>query len=108
MATISTTMTKKSWQDVAKTAQEHRDTSISRIEPAVPEPPSDLPLDVTQIPRQSLTSEELKITEMSTKLLSDCVSQDKLRCTTIIKAFLRRAGLAQRLVCESTYCSQKA
>lgn len=46
-----------------KQAQDHRDASIAALEPPLPEPPAELPLDVTQIPKRILTAQEISITE---------------------------------------------
>ena len=91
-------MSKPSWQDVAKTAQKHREKSISKVEPAIPEVPSDLPRDVTGLPKDLLTKEEVEITETTTEGLVTALAIGKLTSAIVTKAFLRRAGLAQRLV----------
>lgn len=88
----------KSWQQIAKTAQDLRDASINRIHPPVPDVPSDLPTNVTDIPRQLLTTDEILTTERSTEDLVSLLASGKLTSTAVVKAFLRRAGIAQRLV----------
>lgn len=87
----------KSWQQIAKTAQGLRDESISRIQPPVPDVPSDLPANVTDVPKQLLTKDEVRITETSTEDLVSLLASGKLTSTVVVKAFLRRAGIAQRL-----------
>ena len=86
------------WQDVAYTAQQHRDSSIGRVEPAVPNVPQYLPRDVTPIPKELLSNEEIEITETFTEDLLKSLASGQLTSTSITKAFLRRAGLAQKLV----------
>ncbi|KAI9743625.1 MAG: hypothetical protein M1818_002941 [Claussenomyces sp. TS43310] len=98
MATPSVTIASGStWQEVAADRQQYRDETIAAIEPAVPAIPSDMPLNVSRLPRQLLTSEETKITEMLVEDLAPALAEKRLSATTVVKAFLRRAGLAQRL-----------
>ena len=61
------TLEKPKWQDVARTAQEYRDASITRVEPAVPHVPVELPRDVTAIPGELLDKAELDITQAFTR-----------------------------------------
>jgi len=96
--TSTATMSKPSWQDIAKEAQDHRDASISRVEPAVPLVPKDLPLDRTDVPKYLLTTEEVTVTQTAPEDLVDSLASGKLTSTVVTKAFLRRAGLAQALV----------
>ena len=91
-------MSKSSWQEVAKQAQEYRDASISRIEPGLPGVPKDLPLDCTEIPKYLLSTEEVTITQTAPEDLISSLASGRLTSTTVTKAFLRRAGLAQALV----------
>ena len=91
-------MSKPSWEDVAKKAQEHRDASIKLVKPAVPDVPSDLPLNVTEIPKSLLTTEEVTITETAAEDLIFSLASGKLSSTTVTNAFLRRAAIAQQLV----------
>lgn len=91
-------MNKPAWQDIAKEAQAYRDASIKRVEPAIPEAPKDLPLDRTNIPNYLLSSEEVIITQTAPEDLVKSLATGKYTSTTVLKAFLRRAGLAQALV----------
>ena len=88
----------KNWKEVAKTAQELRDKSLAALEPPLPEVPTELPLNVTHLPRQLLTKEEVAITESLTEDLVASLASGKLKSLDVTKAFLRRAGLAQKLV----------
>lgn len=97
-------MTGKSWQEVAKEAQEYRDASISRVEPAVPAVPKDLPLDRSEVPKYLLSTEEVVITETPPENLVTSLAAGKLTSTAVIRAFLRRAGLAQALVRPPSSC----
>lgn len=98
MAPISAVANKPSWQEVAKAAQDYRDASIARVEPAVPDVPKELPLDVSRIPQELLSRQEVEITQSLAEDLITSIGSGQLSSTTVTKAFLRRAGLAQRLV----------
>jgi amidase len=91
-------MSKRHWQDIAKEAQDYRDASINRVVPAVPEVPKDLPLDRTEIPKYLLSTEEVLLTQTAPEDLVKSLASGKITSTAVIKAFLRRAGVAQALV----------
>lgn len=93
-------MAKAPWQEIAKEAQSLRDTSIKQIQPPVPDVPSpaELPLNVTSIPRQLLSEAELKITESPPEKLLRLLASGELSSVDVTTAFLRRAGIAQKLV----------
>lgn len=96
------------WQETAKQMQDHRDATIAAIEPPLPELPADLPLNVTGIPRTVLTARELELTESPAEDLVTVLAAGFVTSTEITKAFLRRAALAQKLVCcGSTNCSER-
>ena len=94
-------MTGKTWQEVAKEAQEYRDASIKLVEPAIPAVPKELPLDRSDVPKYFLSTEEVIITQTSAEELVASLATGKLTSTTVTTAFLRRAGLAQALVSSS-------
>lgn len=91
--------TTKTWQEIAAEARSHRDTTIADplIQPPIPHVPTELPLDVTQIPKALLTPDEIRITELLPEQLLPLLASGTLSSTTVTKAFLRRAGLAHRL-----------
>ncbi|KAL9583068.1 MAG: hypothetical protein Q9212_002927 [Teloschistes hypoglaucus] len=91
-------MPNRSWQETAKIAQDLRDTSISRVEPPIPDVTSTLPRDVKDIPKQLLTTEEVLITETLAEDLLPALASGKLTSIAVTNAFLRRAGLAQKLI----------
>ena len=99
MEHASPTTSQPSWQDIAKEAQEYRDASIHRVKPPVPTVPKELPLDRTDIPKYLLPTEEVIITQTSPEDLVQSLATGKLTCTAVTTAFLRRAGIAQALVC---------
>jgi hypothetical protein len=87
------------WQEVAADAQRYRDTTIARVEPAIPDVPSELPLNVSGLPAQLLSPKENEITTLTTEQLIPKLAAGELSAVEVSKAFLRRAGLAQKLVC---------
>ena len=91
-------MARKSWQEIAQIAQEVRDKSIAQVQPPVPEVPEDLPLNVTSIPKQLLTAREIEITETAPEVLVQKLASGDWTCVEVTNSFLRRAGLAQKLV----------
>ncbi|KAI9754384.1 MAG: hypothetical protein M4579_004722 [Chaenotheca gracillima] len=93
-------MSGPTWQDIAEAACKHRDDTIAQITPPVPElpPAAELPLDVTGLPRQLLTAQEDAITKAGVEDLVFAMAEGRLSATEVTGAFLRRAGLAQKLV----------
>ncbi|KAL1303863.1 hypothetical protein AAFC00_000319 [Neodothiora populina] len=89
--------TQTSWEDVAAAAQKHRDSTIAAVKPPVPDVPSDLPLNVTKLPATLLSSEEVSITESPPEVLVASLCRGTLSAVAVANAFLRRAGLAQKL-----------
>ncbi|OTB01086.1 hypothetical protein M426DRAFT_323737 [Hypoxylon sp. CI-4A] len=87
-----------SWQDVAADRQRHREETIAEVSPPVPEVrPEDIPLNTTDIPKKLLTAEEIQITSANVEDLVMKIASGEWTSTAVTKAFLRRAGLAQRL-----------
>ena len=99
-----TAVATRSWQDVAKEAQEYRDATIVRVKPEIPKPQTSLPPDVTKLPQELLTAEEISITESLAEDLVESLASGKFSSTIVVNAFLRRAGLSQGLV-SSIYTS---
>lgn len=97
MATI-TTSAGYTWQQVAEDRQKHRDATIAAVAPSVPAVPKELPLNVTSIPKELLTSDEIEITEMKVEDLVPALAEGKLSAVDVTNAFLRRAAVAQALV----------
>ncbi|KAI0889517.1 amidase [Annulohypoxylon maeteangense] len=86
------------WQDVAADRQRYRDATIAEVHPPVPELKSeDIPLNTTGIPKKLLTEEEIKITGTNVEELVEKITSGEWTSTAVTKAFLRRAGLAQKL-----------
>lgn len=96
---MSTSKATRNWKIIAKEAQTHRDQSIRRVdEDIVSRQDDELPLDVTGIPQQVLTLSEIEITQLSPEDLVQKLSAGTVPCVVVVKAFLRRAALAQSLV----------
>ena len=95
---MPTTSQSRGWEETANTMQRHRAETIAAVEPPVPEPPTALPLNVTDIPRKLLPDEVVTITESPTEELLTELAIGELTSAQVTKAFLQRAGLASRLV----------
>ncbi|KAK5123284.1 hypothetical protein LTR85_002714 [Meristemomyces frigidus] len=98
-----------SWEDTATMMQKHREETYAAVEPAIPEPPKELPLNVTGVPKQLLSENVISITESPPQTLIESLASGKLTSTDVIKAFLQRAGLAGKLVnCITELLPQRA
>jgi len=86
------------WQETSQLMRDYRDESIAVVQPTVPDVPSELPLNVTSLPKKLLTGLEIKITETTPEELLIALSSGTHSSTEVTSAFLRRAGLAQKLV----------
>jgi len=98
MAATVTIASGATWQEVAADRQKHRDATLAAIEPALPDIPSPPPLNTVSIAKEVLTAEEIKITESKVEELAPQLAKGELSAVTVVKAFLRRAALAQKLV----------
>lgn len=87
------------WQDIASEVQRHRDTTIAKVDPAIAEITGELPARVISLPRKYLTPEEITITETPIEKLLASLATGELSSLAVTKAFLRRAAVAQKLVC---------
>ncbi|MCJ1368345.1 hypothetical protein MMC16_007487 [Acarospora aff. strigata] len=85
------------WQEIAHEVQTHRESTITQIHPPIPEVPSEIPTNVTNIPLALLTTREVDITSKSPEDLVASLATGSLTSHEVTSAFLRRAGLAQRL-----------
>lgn len=91
--------TAKPWQEICADVQAYRDATIEAVFPALSSLiASDLPLNVTEIPADVLTLEELRVTSLSPEELVHQLSSGELTCIEATNAFLRRAAVAQHLV----------
>jgi amidase len=97
MATTVTIASGATWQEVAVDRQAYRDAGISMLDPPLPAIPS-IPVNTIPLARQILTEAEIKITETAVEELVPMLANRTLKATDVAKAFLRRAGLAQKAV----------
>ncbi|KAI8946705.1 amidase signature domain-containing protein [Xylaria longipes] len=93
-----TTASGASWQDVAADRQRHRDATLASLNPPLPKlSADDIPLNTTSVPGSVLTAEELDITGRNVEDLIAMLASGQWSAKAVIQAFMRRAGLAQRL-----------
>lgn len=85
------------WQQVAAGRQAYRDATIALIEPPIPEV-TDVPLNTIPLAKRILTAEEVEITESTVEQLVPRLANGSLSAVDVARAFLRRAGLAQKAV----------
>lgn len=64
----------------------------------MPDRPKQIPLNVTGIPKTLLSEKEIEITEKLPEKLVEELANGSLTAVEVTNAFLRRAGLAQKLV----------
>ena len=88
----------KPWEEIAQKAQKYRDASIAQSYSDIAELPDNPPNNVFSVLRQNLTQEQIDITEMLAEDLLVALAASQLTATTVTRAFLHRASLAQRLV----------
>ena len=87
------------WEAVACEVRNARDESVAKVQPPIPEILTEkLPLNVMSIPAQLLEAQEIEITESSPEVLVERLARGKWSSRNVTSAFLRRAGVAQRLV----------
>jgi len=98
MAATVTIPSGATWQEVAADRQKYRDATFSLLEPPLP-PIEDIPLNTIPLARKFLTADEIKITETPVEDLVPQLANAELSSVAVTKAFLRRAGLAQKAVC---------
>ena len=85
------------WQEVAADRQAHRDATLASIEPPLPDI-QEIPLYTIPLAKTILTSAEIEITESTVEALIPRLAIGSLSAVDVAKAFLRRAGLAQKAV----------
>jgi amidase len=99
MAATVTISSGATWQEVAADRQKHRDATLSIIEPPLPSiAENEVQLNAIPLASQFLTPEEIMITETTVEDLLPQLAKGALSSVAVTKAFLRRAGLAQKAV----------
>lgn len=98
MAAKVTIASGATWQEVAADRQKYRDETIAALEPALPDI-KDVPLNTIPFAKEVLSPGEIKITESTVEELAAQLAEGEISSVEVTKAFLRRAGLAQKAVC---------
>jgi amidase len=97
------------WQEIAKEAQDYRDSTIAQLSPPVPQVPSQLPQNVMKIPEQLLDEPTLAITTLLPEELLASLADGSLSAVDVSTAFLRRAAISQGLTnCITELLPQRA
>lgn len=85
------------WQETAKKTQEYRDETVAAVNtPDIAT--KQLPLNVSNIPRDLLKPKEVELTETAPETLLKQLASGDISSVNLTEAFLRRAALAQKLV----------
>ncbi|KAI1960812.1 hypothetical protein LOZ58_003885 [Ophidiomyces ophidiicola] len=93
-------MTTAPWEQKAQKVRDYRDASLAKVEPALEELPTPLPLNSLDLPKQFLTEREYELTQNYDAIaLLDMLRSKKVTSEEVTRAFLRRAALAQKAVC---------
>lgn len=87
------------WEDKALQARSHRDESLAKVQPPLQGLPDQLPRNSQSLPSLVLSEREVEITEKYsvTDLLLKLRSKE-LSAEEVVRAFLRRAAVAQSAV----------
>ena len=89
-----------SWQDKAKSARDYRDASLKKVDPPLGALPEPLPLSSQELPKLLLTPREYELTQNYDALaLLEMLRAKKVSSEDLVRAFLRRAAVAQYAVC---------
>jgi hypothetical protein len=109
MSTPKKRKIQRPWQDIAKEAQEHRDASLARVVPGLPEAferiqfSGELPKSSIHVPGKALHPRDFRITETLPEVLLESLAKGNLSAIDVTTAFLRRAVLAQKLVISNNF-----
>jgi amidase len=93
----------ETWQNICRRAQKDRDDTLAMIQPPLTQLPDPLPDCVVNVPKTMLTEREVEITELKPeqllrRLRREGTSDEVLTAEEVIRAFCRRASVAQGLV----------
>lgn len=89
----------QSWQEAASKAKQHCEDTLAEVPGSIPHITKELTRNVTGVPGELLSKEDLKITNQNAEQLLDSLAAQRVTSVAITTAFLRQAALAQRLVC---------
>jgi len=91
--------TTKPWQEICADVQAYRAATVGKVFSTLSTLLADeLPLNVTGVPADVLTAEEVRITSLTTEELLCQLASLEMSCAEVTSAFLRRAAVAQHLV----------
>lgn len=84
------------YKETVSAALQHRDIGLGKVEPKLQGIPDELPLSSQSLPQGVLTAREIEITEKYSVIeLLDVLRKREIKVEEVIRAFLRRAALAQ-------------
>ena len=89
------------WETVVEDVQAYRENSLAMVQPAIPDVPLELPKNVISLAKSLLSIEEIEITDTPPEVLLTAIAARKWSTEEVTRAFLRRAGVAQKLVRQS-------
>lgn len=93
-------MPAESWEHKAQAVRDYRDATLAKVEPALADITGPLPLNSLDLPKQFLTPREYELTQNYDAIaLLEMLRSKKLTSEELTRAFLRRAALAQKVVC---------
>jgi hypothetical protein len=88
------------WEELAKSARDFRDQTLSKVDPPFDPLPDPLPLSSQELPKKYLTPREYELTQDYDAIeLLEMLRTRKITSEELTRAFLRRAALAQYAVC---------
>ncbi|KAF4633614.1 hypothetical protein G7Y89_g4506 [Cudoniella acicularis] len=88
-------MSNTTWQETALKIREHRDETLSKIDPAISNLPETLSTRVIDVPRTLLTTEEIAITEHPLELLIASLANGELTSTNCVYELLPTRALSR-------------
>ena len=97
MSRTKTKAGRKAWEEIAREAQDYRDSTIARLSPPAPAVPSELPKNVTTLTGQLLDHRILSITSLLPEELLSCIVSGQLSAVEVSHAYLQRAAVSQGL-----------
>ena len=86
------------FEESVATAIAVRDSSLSSFAGDLAKLPAKLPLNVQSIPSTILSPQEQAVTELDAVEIANKTRSRQLTCEAVVRAFLKRAALAQGLV----------
>lgn len=94
---MSRSTAKRPWQEIAKEAQDYRDSTISQLSRVAPDTPSKPFKNVMSIPATTLEPSVVSITQLPPEELLASLTTGQLSATAVTGAYLQRAALSQSL-----------